>query len=121
MSENDMIAVGISVFVAMACLVVWVVHSSPEITETKFDEPALPPQELPKESSSEVSFNSSQALGAVLALSGLAGIVLSFFMEISHTGGIVNLGLMNDRVVVMIGSGFGLLTGALLMVLAGKK
>jgi hypothetical protein len=122
MSENDAIAVGIVAFVFMACLVAWAVHSSPEIIETKVDEPALPPPpELPAEKASETSFTSTQVLGALLAIIGFFGIIIGLGMDITHTGDIVNLGLMNDRIVLMIAGGFGLLTGTLLIALTGKK
>jgi len=125
MTSNDIIAVGIAVAVIFISLIIWAVHDSHEMNqepETKPSEPsAPPPQELPPDVLRESAFTGLQILGGVIATAGMFGIIIGLSMDISVRGDVVNLGLMNDRIVTMIGGGFGLLTGTLLMVLSGKK
>jgi hypothetical protein len=90
------------------------------------EEPAPKPAEIAPESVKleESQFSGLQILGLLLILGGLAFGLIACLMDVTVSSGTItvnNLGLLNDRLMYFIASGFAFLSGLLMMLLGGKK
>jgi len=72
----------------------------------------------------EPQFSHVQALGCFLLLAGLGLGLIAVFMDVTVSTGrmtVNNIGLMNDRLMLLIAAGFAFLSGLMMMLLGGKK
>ena len=114
------------VAVLLIAAVIFFSLQDPKREEPFTEEPAPKPAEIAPESVKleESQFSGLQILGLLLILGGLAFGLIACLMDVTVSSGTItvnNLGLLNDRLMYFIASGFAFLSGLLMMLLGGKK